>query len=157
MNNLVGYLFVSFLVFPVVSGCAARDEGTSEEMTLLDACFQRIKGSEECSGSFERIIANPSSAAGKEINLVGYLAPRGGVAMLYRDEHDYSYDIVMNAVALDVEDASILEGKWYQMVRVQARFDLEKNENHPWFGVLSSPSYVEVARKVDRLEPVAVH
>ncbi|HHA2975180.1 TPA: hypothetical protein ACOFD8_002547 [Stenotrophomonas maltophilia] len=139
-----------------VPACGRRADDAGQDSAELDACYYRVKNSQRCDSSFQRLMLNPASAAGRQVGLVGYLAPRSGVALLYPDEQSYLNDVVVNAVALE-GDLSLLSGKWYKTVRLRAVFHLTDDPIAPWFGVMRGLSVADPVVPLEREDPVVIH
>lgn len=139
-----------------VPACSRRADDAGQDAAKLDACYYRVKNSQRCDSSFQRLMLNPASAAGRQVGLVGYLAPRSGVALLYPDEQSYLNDVVVNAVALE-GDLSRLNGKWYKTVRLRAVFHPTNDPIAPWFGVMRGLSVADPVVPLEREDPVVIH
>lgn len=149
-------LVFSFLIISGVSACSDGNIHAPADSGPLDACFHRVSNSSRCGTSFARLNANPRSAVGKDVVLVGYLAVRNGLPVLFPSEDDYSNDVVFNAVELRGAGSEVLDGKWYRMVIVQARFSLSEGPQEPWLGVMSGVSKVDAMLPVEREDPAAL-
>lgn len=123
----------------------------------INACYSRLKDSNRCGTSFSRLMLNPESARGKNVALVGFLAQRNGVALLYPSEQDYLNDEIYNSVIIEAADLSVLNDKWYRLVRVRAHFDPSHDPANAWFGVLTNLDSAEIIIPVEREEPVIIH
>lgn len=149
-------LVFSFVAMSGVTACGDGERHAPAGSGPLDACFHRVSNSSRCGTSFARLNANPRSAVGKDVVLVGYLAVRNGLPVLFPSEDDYSNDVVFNAVELRGAGSEVLDGKWYRMVIVQARFSLSEGPQEPWLGVMSGVSKVDAMLPVEREDPTAL-
>jgi hypothetical protein len=120
------------------------------------ACYLRESRSAGCETSFLRLTSSPYSAQGRSIRLVGYLAIRNGVPLLFANEQDYLYDVVVNAIEIEGSstDLAVLDGHWYSYVRAQGGFKLSKNtDDEPWFGKMQPPLRFNGVEAVKRENP----
>jgi len=140
-----------------MAGCNKEEPVVADEHDPLSACYFRIQGSSACTTSFQRLMANPQAAVGKNISIVGYLAPRRGVALLYPSEHDFEHDVVVNAISIDSKSAALLAERWYQIVNVQGEFDLVRDPLEPWFGEIGSLSEVNAVGAMGKEDPVVIY
>lgn len=141
----------------LVAGCNNEEPVAAGEYGPLSACYFRVQGSSACTTSFQRLMINPQAAVGKNISIVGYLAPRRGVALLYPSEHDFEHDVVVNAISIDSKSAALLAERWYQVVNVQGEFDLVRDPVEPWFGEIGSLSAVNAIGEMGKEDPVVIY
>lgn len=155
MRHVSAFL-LSFFITMNIMGCG-QQLLVDKEGGRMDACYYRTEGSDRCGTSFLRLMSNPKSAAGKSIIIVGYLAPRSGVALLYPTEQDYLNDDIFNSISIEGDDVSILNDKWYRVVRVRADFSLRDSSGAPWFGVLNNPEVVDVVVPAEHEDSIVIH
>ncbi|WP_312316794.1 hypothetical protein [Stenotrophomonas sp.] len=154
-KNCMTMFWVAFALLAV--GCSKRDVAPAVDHGPLSACYFRTHGSGTCTTSFQRLMVDPQSAIGKNISIVGYLAPRRGVALLYPSENDFAHDVVVNAISIDSKDAALLTDRWYQVVSVRGRFDVVVDPVEPWFGEIDSLSEVNAVGAMGREAPVVIY
>lgn len=77
--------------------------------------------------------------------------------MLYPSREDYLHDIVVNSLHVRGADLSVLDEGWYRWVRLEGEFNLVKNSDKPWFGVINSPTSVVKVVGVKPESPEELH
>lgn len=147
------------LLSAFAAGCSrttSHQSKTSHEIepAPVDVCVYRDDRSQICNSSFIRLAPNIHAANGKKLSIVGFVAMRYGVPLLYSSDVDYRNDVVVNSIAIRGNRGtliSLLKDHGYKYLRIEGVFfPAVPGEKTPWLGEIRPPFVISEIVQMER-------
>lgn len=120
----------------------------------VDVCVYPDDRPQICNSSFLRLAPNTQAVNGRKLSIVGFVAMRYGVPLLYSSDTDHINDIVVNSIVIRGDRdtlTALLKEHEDKYLRIEGTFvSATPGPRTPWLGEIRPPFVISEIVQLER-------